>query len=60
MVRTVHPEWDDIQVREEVARIKGDAPPTVEVGGALGALAGNGPPAADDADQDAEEPPAEE
>ncbi|RLK13316.1 A118 family predicted phage portal protein [Micromonospora sp. M71_S20] len=59
-VRWVHPDWDDIQVREEVARIKGDAPPTVEVGGALGALAGNSPPPTDDAGQDAEEPPAEE
>jgi A118 family predicted phage portal protein len=58
-VRWVHPDWDDIQVREEVARIKGDAPPTVEVGGGLGALAGNVPRPAD-GDQDDEEPPAEE
>jgi hypothetical protein len=46
-VRMVHPDWDDGQVDEEVARIKGDQPEPVEVGGALGALAGNNPPADD-------------
>jgi len=46
-VRMVHPDWDDIQVREEVARIADAAPPTVEVGPALGALAGNNPPPGD-------------
>jgi len=55
-VRMVHPDWDDKQVAEEVARIKGDAPPVVDVGSSLGALAGN-QPAGDTAD---EEPPAEE
>lgn len=40
-VRMVHPDWDDTQVREEVARIRGDQPAPVEVGPALGALAGN-------------------
>ncbi len=48
MVRMVHPDWDDPQVQEEVDRIKGDAPPVVEVGGALGALAGNDLPADED------------
>ncbi|MCZ7376537.1 phage capsid protein [Micromonospora sp. WMMC250] len=47
MVRMVHPDWDEPQVKAEVERIKGDAPPVVEVGGALGALAGNDPPAGD-------------
>ncbi|WP_028183473.1 phage portal protein [Salinispora arenicola] len=40
-VRMVHPEWDDPQVHAEVARIRGDRPDPVEVGPALGALAGN-------------------
>ncbi|RGC68431.1 Phage portal protein, SPP1 Gp6-like [Micromonospora sp. MW-13] len=57
LVRMVHPEWDDDQVREEVDRIKGDQPAPVEVGSALGALAGN-EPADDEADE--EPPPAEE
>ena len=59
MVRMVHPDWDDKQVADEVARIKGDQPAPIEVGGALGALAGNTPPAdedqADDEEQNAEE-----
>lgn len=59
-VRMVHPDWDDAQVREEVARIRGDQPPTVEVGGALGALAGNQPGGDGEADQGSEDPPAEE
>jgi A118 family predicted phage portal protein len=53
-VRMVHPDWDDKQVEDEVARIKGDAPQPVEIGGALGALAGNDPQPADDG------PPAQE
>lgn len=40
-VRMVHPEWDDPQVHAEVARIRADQPTPVEVGPALGALAGN-------------------
>lgn len=55
-VRMVHPDWDDIQVREEVDRIRGDQPAPVEVGGSLGALAGNNPPPAAE-DQGDEEPP---
>ncbi|MDG4832417.1 phage capsid protein [Solwaraspora sp. WMMD1047] len=43
-VRMVHPDWDDTQVQQEVARIKDDEPEPVEVGPALGALAGNNPP----------------
>lgn len=58
-VRMVHPDWDDEQVREEVDRIKGDAPPVVEVGASLGALAGNHP-GGEPADEAEEEPPAEE
>lgn len=58
LVRMVHPDWDDDQVREEVDRIKGDQPPTVEVGGALGALAGN--ETDDQADEGEQDPPAEE
>jgi hypothetical protein len=52
-VRMVHPDWDDAQVAEEVARIKGDAPPVVEVGSALGALAGNAPDEAEDPTEEA-------
>ncbi|NIL64318.1 phage capsid protein [Salinispora arenicola] len=40
-VRMLHPDWDDTQVRAEVARIHDDQPTPVEVGPALGALAGN-------------------
>ncbi|RBQ05161.1 phage capsid protein [Micromonospora sp. LHW51205] len=58
MVRMVHPEWDDIQVREEVDRIKGDAPPVVDVSGSLDALAGNTPPPGDQ--QQPEDAPPEE
>ncbi|MFG2059674.1 phage capsid protein [Micromonospora sp. NPDC048930] len=60
-VRMVHPDWDDDQVREEVNRIKGDAPPVVEVGGSLGALAGNNPPPDTSGDGPGDqEPPVEE
>lgn len=58
-VRMVHPDWDDTQVRNEVERIKGDQPAPVEVGGALGALAGN-QPAEEEPEGDEEPPPAEE
>lgn len=43
-VKTLHPDWDDTEIQEEVDRIQGDAPPAIEVGPALGALAGNQPP----------------
>ncbi|GIJ10740.1 phage portal protein [Micromonospora andamanensis] len=56
-VRMVHPDWDDDQVREEVDKIRGDQPAPIEVGGALGALAGNQP---NRAEGDEEPPPAEE
>ncbi|EEP73513.1 phage minor capsid protein [Micromonospora sp. ATCC 39149] len=56
-VRMVHPDWDDSQVAAEVARIKGDQPTPVEVGGALGALAGNSP---NEGQGGEEPPPAEE
>jgi len=52
-VRMVHPDWTDEQVIAEVARIRGDQPEQVEVGPALGALAGN-------EDQEEPEEPAEE
>ncbi|MGW4467482.1 phage capsid protein [Micromonospora sp. NPDC004704] len=42
-VRMVHPDWDDDQVKAEVDLIKGDMSAPVEVGPALGALAGNEP-----------------
>ncbi|WP_320069614.1 phage capsid protein [Micromonospora sp. RTGN7] len=58
LVRMVHPDWGDKQVEEEVDRIKGDQPPTVEVGGALGALAGNDP--TDDTEDQDDEPAPEE
>jgi hypothetical protein len=58
-VRMVHPEWDDDQVREEVDRIRGDQPAPIEVGGALGALAGNEPDGGQGGETD-EDPPAEE
>lgn len=52
-VRWVHPDWDDGEVKAEVERIKGDTPPSVDVGASLGALAGNQPD--DGGDQPAEE-----
>ncbi|TCB97572.1 phage capsid protein [Micromonospora zingiberis] len=55
-VRMVHPDWDDKQVEAEVKLIKGDQPEPIEVGGALGALAGNQP----EPEGDEEPPPAEE
>ncbi|GLH97356.1 phage portal protein [Phytohabitans aurantiacus] len=55
-VRTLHPDWDDTQVKQEVDRIKGDQPAPIEVGGALGALAGNDP----DEPTGEEAPPGEE
>jgi A118 family predicted phage portal protein len=58
-VRMVHPDWDDDQVAKEVALIKGDQPAPIEVGSALGALAGNERDDAGDGDGEAE-PPAEE
>ncbi|MFF0721335.1 phage capsid protein [Micromonospora sp. NPDC003816] len=59
-VRMVHPDWDQTQIDEEVARIKGDQPAPIEVGGALGALAGNQPPPAEGEGDEEEPPPAEE
>lgn len=62
-VRMVHPDWDDNQVGAEVARIRDDQPPTVEVGGALGALAVNQPPGAEEdegSDEGDQEPPLQE
>jgi len=56
-VRMVHPDWDDDQVAAEVTKIKGDQPAPIEVGSALGALAGNEP---DDAGDGEEAPPGEE
>jgi hypothetical protein len=56
-VKTVHPDWDESQVLEEVARIKGDQPPVVDVGGSLGALAGNTPDGGDQGANDAGEVP---
>jgi hypothetical protein len=41
MVRLRNPDWTDEQVEAEVARIRGDRPAPVEIGPALGALAGN-------------------
>jgi A118 family predicted phage portal protein len=45
-VRMVHPEWDDIQVEDEVARIRADTaqPPAPDLNATFGQLAGNGPP----------------
>ncbi|MEU4777476.1 phage capsid protein [Micromonospora sp. NPDC023633] len=56
-VKTLHPDWEDKEIRTEVDRIRGDAPPVVDVGSSLGALAGNEPPPADEPEQ---EPPAQE
>lgn len=42
-VKKQYPDWDDTEIQTEVDRIKGDAPAPIEVGGALGALAGNNP-----------------
>jgi len=53
-VKTLHPDWPDKDIQAEVDRIRGDEPAPIEVGGALGALAGNTPPA-DDEEQNAEE-----
>lgn len=56
-VRMVHPDWDDIQVKEEVARIKADlsSGATADPAITLGGLAGNNPPPADDSPGDSEE-----
>lgn len=57
-VKAQHPDWTDPEIQVEVDRIKNDAPAPIEVGGALGALAGNEPAAEDQ--EDGEEPPVEE
>lgn len=56
-VRMVHPDWDERQVVEEVARIKGDTGVTVED---PGTFTGGPPAAADEASPDEAELPAEE
>ncbi|ROO51066.1 hypothetical protein EDC02_5930 [Micromonospora sp. Llam0] len=58
-VMMLHPDWTPEQVAEEVAEIKGDQPAPVEVGPALGALAGNGPPADEGQGDEQEEQPEE-
>ncbi|WP_212822301.1 phage portal protein [Polymorphospora rubra] len=51
-VKTLHPDWSDPEIQEEVDRIKGDAPPVVDVGSSLDALAGNNPPGAEEPEED--------
>jgi A118 family predicted phage portal protein len=57
-VRMVHPDWDDTQVREEIARIREDQRSAISVEETLGSHAGNSPPGDDDQDEDdpAEDP----
>jgi len=57
-VRMVHPDWDDTQVKEEVARIREDERSAISVEAELGGHAGNGPPG--DEDQDEDDKPAED
>ncbi len=58
-VKALHPDWEETAIREEVDRINGDAPPVVDVGSSLGALAGNEPPPADPGHQ-GDGPPVQE
>jgi hypothetical protein len=56
-VRMVHPDWDDPQVREEIARIKDDQRSAISVEDTLGGHAGNGPDnEGQDEDDQAEDP----
>ena len=51
LVRMLHPDWDDPQVREEVKRIKADAGGGEDPEITLGGLAGNRPPSKAGGDQ---------
>ncbi|GGN86338.1 hypothetical protein GCM10010112_67770 [Actinoplanes lobatus] len=55
-VRMVHPDWDDDQVDEEVARIKDDQQAAISVEDTLGAHAGQQPGDDQDEDGQAEDP----
>lgn len=58
-IRMVHPDWDDTQVKAEVARIKSDAGSGQDPALVLGGLAGNNPAPPAEQDVPAEDQPQE-